>query len=301
MSIPRIPTYSLEGIAQSARNRTQWELDPKRAILLIHDMQNYFVNFYDAKQSPIPEILANISSLKQFCKAQGIPVVYTAQPGDQRPEDRALLTDFWGKGLADQQEIVSVIEDIKPDADDTLLTKWRYSAFQRTGLHQRMKETGRNQLIICGIYAHIGILATTLEAFMTDIQTFVVADAVADFSRQEHEMALHYISGRCGQVCETLELTQSAPLTKERMLQDVLQTLMLDAGEIQCSDNLMYAGLDSLQLMNLVAKWEKEVPGLSFSMLAEVTTIDEWHAIIQEFQGARPSQREPHPLLANSL
>ena len=45
---------------------------------------------------------------------------------------------------------VAIVEDIKPDAEDVLLTKWRYSAFQRTDLHQRMKEMKRDQLIICG-------------------------------------------------------------------------------------------------------------------------------------------------------
>jgi len=110
------------------------------------------------------------------------------------------LNDFWGPGLTApavhaQQRIVDAL---RPRSADIVLTKWRYSAFQRSDLAQRLQAMGRDQLMVCGVYAHIGCLATCLEAFMRDIQPFMVSDAVADFSRAEHEMALRYVATRCG-------------------------------------------------------------------------------------------------------
>ncbi len=43
--------------------------------------------------------MANIAALRDFCKQNGIPVYYTAQPKEQSDEDRALLNDMWGPGL----------------------------------------------------------------------------------------------------------------------------------------------------------------------------------------------------------
>ncbi|STW40715.1 isochorismatase [Klebsiella pneumoniae] len=47
-----------------------------------------------------------------------------------------------------------MIAALAPDEDDTVLVKWRYSAFHRSPLRDA-KETGRDQLIITGVYAHI--------------------------------------------------------------------------------------------------------------------------------------------------
>ena len=209
MAIPKIANYSLTEAATLPMNKVHWMVTPAKAVLLIHDMQNYFVGFYQRNAEPIASVLRNIHVLKAACKAVGVPVVYTAQPGDQSPQNRALLTDFWGTGLRADPALTAIAEELAPQPDDIQYTKWRYSAFKRTPLLDYMQTQGKDQLILCGVYAHIGVLATALDAFMLDIKPIVVANAVADFSLQDQQMALNYIAQRCGHVA-TLATTLNA-------------------------------------------------------------------------------------------
>ena len=213
MALPKIAPYSYR--EQEHQNRVNWRVDPARAALLVHDMQRYFVRAFELERDgqPLPDAqiniaIANIRRLLDAAHAANIPVYYTAQPPRQNPADRRLLTDFWGDGLQDDEN-AQILDELAPTEADTVLTKWRYSAFVRSPLEEQLKDLGRDQLIIGGIYAHIGCLTTALEAFMRDIQPFMVADALADFTEEEHRMACEYASGRCARVLNTAEVLEN--------------------------------------------------------------------------------------------
>lgn len=291
MGIPTIPSYQMPNISIYPTNKVSWQVDPERAVLLIHDMQNYFLNFYDTEQSPIPVLIHNIAKLKEQCKKQGIPVAYTAQPGNQNAADRALLTDFWGKGLSDDPAQTGIIIDLAPDSNDLMLTKWRYSAFKKSDFLNILEKQGRDQLIICGVYAHIGCLMTAAEAFMYDIQPFLVADAVADFSYDEHKMALDYAAKRCGVTTSTDELikvlskgtenSNNESLTFETIHEQVACLLDIQAKDLSDTDDLFYMGLDSIGLMSLVEAWRQQGLEVSFMDLVERKTLAEWRDLME--------------------
>ena len=101
-------------------NRVHWKPDPARAVLLLHDMQEYFLDFYDGKEEPIPTFLEHIGRLRETCDIASVPVVAQLAPREQ----------------------------------DTVLVKLSYSAFVRSDLLQRMQVQCRDQLIMCGVCAY---------------------------------------------------------------------------------------------------------------------------------------------------
>ncbi|MFI5756937.1 isochorismatase family protein [Streptomyces sp. NPDC051569] len=196
--IPPIVPYELPAAADLPANAARWVADPGRAVLLVHDMQRYFLRPFPG--SLRERLVRNAVSLTDRCRETGVPVAYTAQPGGMTDEQRGLLKDFWGPGMRTDPVDREVVEPLAPGPGDRLFTKWRYSAFHGSGLLEWMREEKRDQLIVCGVYGHVGVLASAVEAFAHDIQTFLAADAIGDFSQRHHRMTLEYAARRCAMV-----------------------------------------------------------------------------------------------------
>ncbi|MEV4441598.1 isochorismatase family protein [Streptomyces sp. NPDC049577] len=203
--IPPIEPYPMPAAGDLPGNTAQWTVDPRRAVLLVHDMQRYFLKPIPAV-GPGDELVRNAALLRDNSTALGMPVAYTAQPGGMTEEQRGLLKDFWGPGMRVDPADRQVVEPLAPAPGDWVFTKWRYSAFFRSDLLARMRAAGRDQLVICGVYAHVGVLMTAVEAYTNDIQPFLVADAVADFSEAYHRLALTYAAERCAVVATTQDI-----------------------------------------------------------------------------------------------
>lgn len=209
MALPNSVSYETPHSDDLPTRRASWSLDPSRAALLVHDMQRYFVRPFAEDCPALVTAIDATAGLIATARELGLPIAYTAQPGDQDPADRGLLTHVWGPGLTAAEADTAILDALAPAPEDTVLTKHRYSAFARAPFQQWLDDRGRSQLIITGIYAHIGVTATAMDAFMRDIEPFVIADAVADFSLENHRRALEHVAAISGVVC-TADQAQQA-------------------------------------------------------------------------------------------
>ncbi|WP_243521995.1 isochorismatase [Bacillus pseudomycoides] len=293
MAIPTISVYPMPLDSDLPSNKVTWKPDPKRAVLLVHDMQEYFLDAYRAEESPRVELISNIQLIRKTCKELGVPVVYTAQPGGQTLKQRGLLQDFWGSGIPEGPHKQKIVDELTPDENDIFLTKWRYSAFKKTNLLEILHKQGRDQLIICGVYAHIGCLLTACEAFMDGIQPFFIADAVADFSQEHHKQALQYASDRCAvttmtsllvadlqSLTETSKVEENIGFTIQSVREQVAELLRELPADIGDDEDLLNRGLDSVRIMSLVEKWRQVGVEVTFADLAERPTVYDWFHMV---------------------
>jgi bifunctional isochorismate lyase / aryl carrier protein len=204
----QIQAYPMPDTQCLALNKVAWPLEAKDAVLLVHDMQQFWLDFFiDAKP-----ILHAVQRLTQAARAAKVPIIYTQGERPKHQAERALGLDMWGPGLAHPDvtaQDVAITPTLSPHADDFVIEKVRVSAFYETPLQSLLQKLGRKQLWVCGVFAHHGVMVTSIEAFMRNHKVQLIADAVADYSEDDHWMALRYIAQTCGQI-QTLQLALQA-------------------------------------------------------------------------------------------
>lgn len=199
----QIQPYAMPDARCLELNKVSWSLDARDAVLLVHDMQQYWLDFFVDAQP----VLEAVQSLVQAARAAQVPIVYTRGERPKHQAERALGLDMWGPGLAHPSITdadVTITTSLTPHADDFVIDKVRVSAFYETPLPALLHKLGRKQLWVCGVFAHHGVMVSSIEAFMRNYKVQLIADAVGDYNEEDHWMALRYVAQTCGQI-QTLQ------------------------------------------------------------------------------------------------
>ncbi|MFT3971408.1 MAG: isochorismatase family protein [Micropruina sp.] len=268
-------------------SRATWNLDAGRAAVLVHDLQRYFVTPFAGGCPALAGALAATDRIVRAARAAGVPVIYTAQQGNQDPAERGLQGDLWGPGMSTDPAHTAILPELAPSEGDTVVDKHRYSAFARTDLADRLAAAGRDQLIVTGVYAHIGVTATALDAFQREIRPFVVADGVADLGAEQHRRALEVIASCCGvvilagDVLDALtgheEPSQELDGWDERIhgaLAELLAPAALSAFFADPDSDLFELGLDSLRAFDFLDALADDGLDLDFGEFTRSPTLN---------------------------
>lgn len=194
-----IAPYPLPGEECVAYNKISWPLSADRVVLLVHDMQNYWVDLFT---DPAP-LVANVSSLLSAFRNARLPVFFCRGERAKSRFERGLGLAVWGDGLnaahvTDRD--CEIIDALAPRADEYVIHKPRHSAFFDTELEPTLHKMNRDQVIVCGVFAHHGVMVSCIDGYMRNVQMTMVADALGDYSEPEHRMALQYVAQMCGSI-----------------------------------------------------------------------------------------------------
>lgn len=194
-------------------------IDPRSTALLLLDLQNDFIHpdgAYARGGQSAPEIAAlpgRIRPLMNLLRSKGGLVVatqFTLVPGRG---DEPLISphlkrlrpflqqgDFapgsWGNATVDALQPV-----------DAAVEKVAYSAFYMSRLEWLLRKLGVRRLLAAGIVTNGGVASTVREAHVRDIDTIVLEDGCAAFSREVHRAAIEALRpvGRIATIAEMME------------------------------------------------------------------------------------------------
>ncbi len=142
-------------------------LSADRAALLVIDVQERFAGSI----AGWPALLERVAALCDGARALGLPVAATEQ---------------YVKGLG--RTVAPITAAIGPDAP--LIEKMRFSALVPE-IRNWFDRTGRSQLILCGIEAHVCVMQTALDARRAGISTWLATDAISAGQPDQVAPAMH--------------------------------------------------------------------------------------------------------------
>ncbi|CAH9112961.1 unnamed protein product [Cuscuta epithymum] len=161
--------------------------DPKSAVLLVVDMQNYF---HSMAKPILPEIKATID----LCRGASVPVIFTRHR-HQSQEDYGMLYEWWdGNLIMDGTVEAELIPDLGRVDSDLVVEKCTYSAFRGTNLEDTLAEMGAKEVIVTGVMTNLCCETTAREAFVRGFRVFFSTDATATSSAELHHATLMNMS-----------------------------------------------------------------------------------------------------------
>ena len=158
--------------------------DPKTSLLLVIDVQNYF-------SSMVNPILPQLLTTIDLCRRSSIPVLFTRH-NHKSPSDYGMLGEWWDNDLVlDGTVEAELMPDIRRLAGhNEVVEKNTYSAFENTGLQERLVEMGVKEVIVTGVMTNLCCETTAREAFVKGFRVFFSTDATATLDLELHEATL---------------------------------------------------------------------------------------------------------------
>ncbi len=158
--------------------------------LIINDMENDFV---DEKGALLVEKAAEcvepIKKLKAEMKKEDAPVIYVCDThfrGDQE-------FDKWGAHTVDGTWGAQVIAELRPDDNDYVIKKWRYSAFFATPLDMLLRQLKVDTLVLTGVLTDVCIQHTAADAYYRGYKTIVPRSCTETITEERKAYALNFI------------------------------------------------------------------------------------------------------------
>jgi nicotinamidase-related amidase len=146
-------------------------IDAEDSLLLVVDVQERLLPAVHDPQ----RVLRNVEILIRAARRLGIPIVAT----EQNPQ-----------GLG---HTVTAIANLLPQ--DSTIEKTSFSALDKPPFGERLAESGRSKIVVCGAEAHVCVLQTASELqAVPGWQVFLVADATASRTEENHRLALERLA-----------------------------------------------------------------------------------------------------------
>ena len=176
-------------------------LEPKKCALVAIDMINAIAKGQGPPYKTPPhreELIKNFARLVAHCRAVGTPIIYTTIT--RRPDNLdapQTLADAGPTGggapMLPGTPATEIIDELRPQPEDFIMMKPRFSAFYGTNLDGVLRALGTETILVGGISTQRSVEGTARDAKNRDMQCIVVSDCCTAGELDVHEMTIKHV------------------------------------------------------------------------------------------------------------
>ena len=141
-------------------------LNTEEAVLVMVDFQARLAGIVDRKELVLPNALKLVNG----CQALEVPILPTLQV----PEKLGPMPP----------ELEGALGDVTP------IPKVVFSALREPAFLLALRQTGRSQVLLTGIEAHVCVLQTGLDLLDAGYSVYVLSDSIFSRTAENHQLAL---------------------------------------------------------------------------------------------------------------
>jgi len=176
------------------------------AVHLCLDMQNLFAPGAAWGTPWLPRVLPVVEAISsRFPERTVFTQFLTPNSGEEMPGTWANYYRKWSALTRDRVD--PALFDVLPELQRyvppaTVLKKYRYSAFAKTGLADLLHERRADTLVITGSETDVCVVATVFAAVDRGLRVIIVKDGICSSSDEGHDAMLKVYGGRCSEQIE---------------------------------------------------------------------------------------------------
>jgi nicotinamidase-related amidase len=172
--------------------------------LVIVDMQHDFLD--DGAPCPVPQgrkIVPALQHLLRECRALKVPIIHVHTVWRKDGTDIPPFTtseEFKVRGLREGEPGTEIIPQLRPQGNEYVVVKKRYSGFYQTDLELLLRSLNITYVVVTGVATGFCVRATVQDACYRDFIPVVPRECVISDTEQEHLQSLQDIQKGFGQV-----------------------------------------------------------------------------------------------------
>ena len=175
-------------------------LEPKKTAFILIDMINAVTKGSGPPYTTPPgrePVVQNFQKLVAHCRSVGTPLIFvTTHRRADNSDAPKTVSDVGGGGGAPMlagTPAVEFIDELRPQAEDYIVVKPRFTAFYGTNLEAILKTLGTETILVGGISTQRSVEGTARDAKNRDIQCVVVSDCCTAGELDVHQMTIDHV------------------------------------------------------------------------------------------------------------